>query len=459
MRRLFRVLTAAALAVASLAVAAPTAGAATDDILEKLRAVPGLTVESEQPAPAPYRFFVLSYTQYVDHRHPSAGTFQQRLTLMHRATDRPMILHTTGYNMPAGPFLSEPTKLTEANQISVEQRFFTPSRPQPADWSDLNIWQGATDHHRIVGALKAIYGGRWISTGASKGGMTSVYHHRFYPGDVDGSVVYVAPDDVNNDEDSAYDRFFAKVGSDQCRTDMHTLQIEALHRRDKLTALFADWAKANKQTFTLVGDVDHALEYLVAEAPWAFWQYSKAADCASIPKTTASDAEVLGWFDKVNGFSGYTDQGNEKFVPYYYQAATQLGYPKVRYDHLKRELRYPPSTARTFVPKEIKISFDPFTMLDIDLWVKFNSSHFIFVYGQNDPWGAEPFRLGPGTRDSYWYQAVGGNHGSNIAQLTSAESTQATAALRRWAGVTAPARPTVGAELNTALDKEFSLRR
>src|SRR5438067_1526015 len=82
MHRLWRFLTATALVAGSLGAMAPTATAAGDDILTQLKAVPGLTVVAEQPAPAPYRFFVLNYTQQTDHRHPSAGTFQQRLTLL-----------------------------------------------------------------------------------------------------------------------------------------------------------------------------------------------------------------------------------------------------------------------------------------------------------------------------------------------------------------------------------------
>src|SRR5687768_3188655 len=90
--------------------------------------------------------------------------------------------------VPGLTVLSEPTRLIDGNQISVEQRYFTPSRPSPTNWErQLTIWQAATDHHRIVRALKAIYAQQWVSTGASKGGMTSVYHRRFYPDDVAGT--------------------------------------------------------------------------------------------------------------------------------------------------------------------------------------------------------------------------------------------------------------------------------
>src|SRR5690242_10299698 len=93
--------------VGTVAVAAPASAATDTDIKDRLAAVPGLTVLTEQPVAAPYRFFILSITQPVDHRNPRAGTFQQRFTLLHRGTDRPMVLHTTGYNVPEYAFRSE----------------------------------------------------------------------------------------------------------------------------------------------------------------------------------------------------------------------------------------------------------------------------------------------------------------------------------------------------------------
>jgi len=440
MSRLWRSTIAMAVLIGLVGIARPAA-AAEEDILARLQAVPGLTVIAEQPVAAPYRFFVLSYTQYVDHRHHSAGTFQQRLTLLHRATDRPMVLHTTGYNVPSQAFRSEPTRLVDGNQISTEQRFFTPSRPSPADWSDLTIWQAATDHHRLVAALKPIYTAKWLSTGASKGGMTSVYHRRFYSSDVDGTVAYVAPQDVINDEDSAYDRFFTTVGTDPaCRAALDAVQVEALQRRAELVARYSAWAAENARTFTIVGNVDRAFEFMVNGAPWAFWQFSNQSECGTVPATTASSDDIWTWLNDVFGWDSNTDQGLEPFVPYYFQAATQLGYPFLKLRHLATLQHYKgQDVAASYVPDELRIRFQPFTMLDIDLWVKLFGRQLLFVYGGNDPWGAEPFRLGPGTRDSFTYTVVGSNHGANIGRLTAPENAAATATVLRWAGVSAPA--------------------
>ncbi|HWG99174.1 MAG TPA: aminopeptidase [Pilimelia sp.] len=455
MRRMMRwVLTGAmalAVAPAGAATAAPAPAPADEDIAARLAAVPGLSV-SERTAPAPYRFFLLEYRQPVDHRRPAAGSFMQRITLLHKATDRPMVLHTTGYHVPTVPFRAEPTRLVDGNQISVEQRFFTPSRPEPADWSRLDIWQAATDHHRLVRALKPIYGGRWVSTGASKGGMTSVYHRRFYPSDVAGTVAYVAPNDVVDPVDS-YSRFLDRVGTDAaCRAALDALQREALRRRGELVTRYEAWARAHGRTFhRTIGTADRAYEMLVLDTPWAFWQYQLQADCAKVPPADASTDDLYAFLDAVASFDFYTDQGVDPYLPYYYQAGTQLGSPSLHEPHLRGLLRYPGLYApRSYVPREIPMRYDHRAMADIDRWVRRHGSQLLFVYGQNDPWGAEPFRLGRGTRDSLWYEVAGGNHGANIAQLAAAQRDAATAALLRWADAAAPSALAAGAGEGTA---------
>nr|WP_157527954.1 S28 family serine protease [Kibdelosporangium sp. MJ126-NF4]CEL16708.1 FIG01124324: hypothetical protein [Kibdelosporangium sp. MJ126-NF4]CTQ92063.1 FIG01124324: hypothetical protein [Kibdelosporangium sp. MJ126-NF4] len=425
------------------------AASADEDILARLKQVPGLTVVSESTAPTGYRFFILSYSQPVDHRRPSAGRFEQRLQLLHKATDRPMVLHTSGYNMRTTAFRSEPTQLVDGNQISVEQRFFTPSRPEPADWDDLNIWQGATDHHRLVEVLKRIYPKKWISTGASKGGMTSVYHRRFYPRDVDGVVAYVAPNDRFNDADKAYDRFFATVGNDPaCRKALDNIQHEALKRRSELVPKYEAWAAANGHTFDQVlGNADKAFEMTVLDTVWIFWQYFTQAECAKVPATTVSTDELFTWFNDTADWGFYTDKGLTPFVPYYYQSATQLGWASLRTEHLRDVANYPASfySAKSNLPPALRsVRHDPRPMIDIDLWVRSQSSQMLFVYGDNDPWSAEQFV--PSRKDSYLYSAPGANHSANIAALTPANRDVATAALRRWADVPAVTAKTLAAD-------------
>jgi hypothetical protein len=166
----------------STAGAATAAEPETGDIKDRLLAIPGVSLIEEKPYPG-YRFFVLNFTQPIDHRRPSKGTFQQRITMLHKDTARPTVFFTSGYNVSTTPRRSEPTQIVDGNQISMEYRFFTPSRPDPANWSKLDIWQAASDQHRIFKAFKKIYDKKWVSTGGSKGGMTATYYERFYPRD------------------------------------------------------------------------------------------------------------------------------------------------------------------------------------------------------------------------------------------------------------------------------------
>ncbi|MET9439964.1 S28 family serine protease [Streptomyces sp. NPDC006610] len=428
------------LSTAGAATAAQPEATGTTDIRERLLSIPGMSLVEEKPYPG-YRFFVLNYTQPVDHRRPSQGTFQQRITVLHKDVSRPTVFYTGGYNVSTTPSRREPTQIVDGNQVSMEYRYFTPSRPAPADWSKLDIWQAATDQHRIHRALKPVYSQKWLSTGGSKGGMTATYYERFYPRDMDGVVAYVAPNDVVNQEDSAYDRFFATVGTEECRDRLNGVQREALVRREALEKRYEAYAAENGYTFHTVGSLDRAYEATVLDYVWGFWQYSLLSDCDTIPADAenATDDEIWTSIDTIAGFSFYTDQGLEPYTPYYYQAGTQLGAPTIHFPHIEKQyVRYGYLPPRYFVPREIPMKFEPGAMRDIDRWVRHNADRMLFVYGENDPWGAEPFRLGKGARDSYVLTAPGANHGARVAGLVEDEKALATAKILEWAGV-APA--------------------
>ncbi|KIZ18835.1 S28 family serine protease [Streptomyces natalensis] len=431
-----------------------------EDIKDRILAIPGMHFVEEKPVDG-YRYFVLAYTQWIDHHDHSKGTFQQRLTLLHKSVNRPTVFFTSGYNVSTTPTRSEPTKIIDGNQVSLEYRYFTPSRPQPADWTKLNIRQAATDQHRIFTALHRIYRKHWIATGGSKGGMTATYYRRFFPRDMNGTVAYVAPNDVNNDEDSAYDRFFKNVGTAQCRTALTAIEREALVRRTEMVKRFQDWAVKEKRTFNTVGSADRAYEVMVTDLVFGFWQYQPAETaCAKVPAPTVSTDELWKWMDEVGGFAGYTDQGMEQFLPYYYQAGTQLGEPGYGYPELAGLLKYPGiNNSRTYVPKDIPMHFDKRAMPDVDHWVRHHANRMMFVNGQYDPWSSEHFELGRGARDSFVFTVPGGNHGSNIAKLKDADRTKATAELLDWAGVTpVGGKPTAQAPYDRKLDRQ-DLRR
>ncbi|MFD3560177.1 S28 family serine protease [Streptomyces sp. NPDC058686] len=425
---------------ATAAQARPAAADTSTDIKDRLLAIPGMSLVEEKPYTG-YRYFVLNFTQPVDHRHPSKGTFQQRITVLHKDVSRPTVMFTSGYNVSTTPSRSEPTRIVDGNQISVEYRYFTPSRPAPADWSKLDIWQAASDQHAIYQALKPVYGKNWLTTGGSKGGMTATYYERFYPRDMDGVVAYVAPNDVVNKEDSAYDDFFKTVGPKDCRVALQNVQRETLVRRDALEKKYADYLKANNYTVDTVGSLDKAYEATVLDLVWGFWQYQPSQTaCAEVPDAkTVTDQALFDYVDAVGGWSSYADQGLTQYTPYYYQAGTQLGSPDIKQPWLGDLSRYGYQPPRNFVPRSIPMKFQPSAMRDVDSWVRHHATRMLYVYGSNDPWGAERFRPGKGSTDSYVLTAPGANHGANVAGLNADDKAFATERILKWAGVSAPA--------------------
>jgi hypothetical protein len=251
--------------------------------------------------------------------------------------------------------------------------------------------------------------------------------------------VYVAPNDVNNNDDSAYDAFFKTVGTDpECRAHVKALAREFLKRRPAMLKRFKADAEENGLTFDILRSQDRAFENSVMDYEWAFWQYSLQSDCPSLPAVDASDDALYKSLDTISGLSFYSDQGLAPYIPYYYQAGTQLGWPKPKFKNLRPLLRYEESyQPRTYVPRDIPMRFDHGrAMRDIDRWVRRHANHMLFLYGSNDPWGAEPFRLGHGSRDSAVYVAPGMNHSARLlTKLPADERAKAIADVKRWADV------------------------
>ena len=315
------------------------------DIAEFLATVPGLTFEERQTDYPGYRLFVLHYVQPVNHDDPNGRTFEQRIVLHHVDRAAPMILYTSGYYLFGLDYLSELGTAMTANQVSTEQRFFGTSVPDGLtadDWQYVTIAQAAADHHRIVQALAPYYNGIWLSTGHSKGGMTSIYHRRFYPDDVDATVAYVAPISFGA-PDTRYEGFFDTVGTQACREALTAIQREALTRFSALLPMAQAEAQQNGLTYDRAGGQAAAFEGDIAGMNWSFWQYY--GQCGSIPQTTATDQQVYDFVSTVGGI-GSDDQSIGQLETYYYQAEAQLGYPAVPTSGVDDLLQYQDVTGR-----------------------------------------------------------------------------------------------------------------
>ena len=261
--------------------------ASETDLVKKLKSA--FTVVDLQSVRTPSgagEAFELLIEQPLDHQNPVAGTFHQRVFISHVDFAKPVLLGTEGY-AARGVGGGELQRILCGNQVAVEHRFFGKSTPSPVRWEYLTVRQSADDLHAIVSALRKLYTGKWVSTGASKGGQTALFYKCFYPDDVDATVAYVAPINLAQEDPRIY-QFLQTVGDEETRKKIEQFQIALFKREDEILPLVEPQIQRNRWTFAM--GLSKAYEYGVLEYPYAFWQYgTKPAD---IPSPEAS-AEVL----------------------------------------------------------------------------------------------------------------------------------------------------------------------
>ena len=120
--------------------------------------------------------YTFSFEQPIDHNNPELGTYLQACRLRYKGAEKNVVVLTHGYNMEY--YDTDLATQLDANQLSIEHRYFGQSLPEAFDNVDmtyLNSYQQACDIHNIVSTLKKYLfkTGKWASTGTSKDGITT----------------------------------------------------------------------------------------------------------------------------------------------------------------------------------------------------------------------------------------------------------------------------------------------
>jgi hypothetical protein len=402
----------------------------SETLLQKLQQLPDVIVSEIAPPQGYLQAFQIDVGQPMDHNRPGGSKFYQRIYLSHLGKDRPMVLSTRGYGVTRNS-LDELAILLNANQITVTHRFFPNARPEPLDWRFLTIWQSANDHHRIVQMFRALYPGQWVNEGASKGGMTALFHRRFFPADVTATVAYVAPI-MFGVEDPRFRTFLLELaGTPADRKKIMAFQRLLLSRRAELLPLVQDFAARNGFAWPLGAEA--TLEYTVLEYLFAFWQYGDG-DTSKIPAVEATPGVLFQHLAEVSGFDYYSPTIIAYYEPFYYQAYSELGYTPYVYDHLGDLLVAVKSpTYRVFAPAGVSMSFDPGAMIDVNSWLQNSGNNIIYIYGANDPYTVAAPELSGGATNALRIIQPGANHGVRIADLS--ERSRVVQTLGEWLGI------------------------
>ena len=376
--------------------------------------------------------YVTYFTQPLDHRHPEKGSFRQRVIVSHVGFDRPTVIVTEGYGAAyalRSQYREELSKLLNANMIFVEYRYFLESTPEPKDWQYLTAEHSADDLHAITAAFKNIYPGKWIATGISKGGQTTLLYRTFYPDDVDISVPYVAPL-CYGVEDGRHEPFLHKVSTPENRKIIEDFQLEALKRKATLLPRFEKYCTEKNYSFR--APIEEIYDYSVLEYSFALWQWG--TPISSIPATTASDDEIFSHLLAISEPGYFTaDSPNASF---FVQAARELGYYGYDVQPFKQYLSIQSSEGylhRLMLPEELKdMPFDKTLSKKITKFLKKQDPKMIFIYGQNDPWTAAGVTWLKNKKNIHVFIQPNGSHLARISTLPEAEKAEVMELINEW---------------------------
>ncbi|MDR0536802.1 MAG: aminopeptidase [Tannerellaceae bacterium] len=376
--------------------------------------------------------YILSVKQPLSHKDTSKGAFMQRVVVCHAGFDRPTVIITEGYGggyaLNSG-YRDELSRLLNTNIVFVEHRFFQKSTPDTINWTYLTAENSAFDLHHVRTLFKDIYPQKWISSGISKGGQTTMIYRAFFPDDVDISVPYVAPLCCGV-EDGRHEAFLRKVGTRAERRQIKNFQLEALKRKEALLPMMEEVCASKGLKFRI--PLTEVFDYCVLEYSFAFWQWGTSF--ASIPKATDSDSTVFAHLADIAGPEYFSEE--QSTTPFFVQAARELGYygydirPFSKYMSIRTTEGY---LSRIMLPRSaLSVTFDDALYHKIYSFLKENDPRMIFIYGETDPWSAVHAPVFKGKVNEQVFFQPRGSHRTRISSMPERMRQKIVAQLNAW---------------------------
>lgn len=419
-----------------LALCVMTARAADIEVLNKLKALPGVTQVDTLASKHYANKYVMYIDQLLDPAHPEVGSFKQRVILAHVGYDRPTVLVTEGYdaNYAVNPnYKEELSVLLNANLVFVEYRYFGESMPQPCNWAYLTVKNSLADLHRVNITFRNLYSGKWVATGISKGGQTTMFYRSYYPDDVDVSVPYVAP--LNQSlEDGRHEVFLSeKVGTAKERKAVEEAQLTLLKRKQALLPMLETYCKEKGYTFRV--PLEEVFDYCVLEYAFALWQWGTPV--ANIPSEKDADRVWFDYLIAINAPDYFSQQS--PFPSFNVQAAKELGYYGYDVEPFKAYLSI--ATAkdylrRVMLPEELDdLTFDDALYRHTVDFLKNEDPKMIYIYGENDPWTASGVTWLEGKKNIHVFVHPRGSHSTRIATFSEKKQREIKSLLEDWLDV------------------------
>lgn len=405
---------------------------AQGSLKERLESLPGITGIEALESDHFTEKYLVRITQLLDPHNPDAGTFTQRVVVSHVGFDRPTVLITEGYG---GAYAHRPgyreelSEYLDANMVHVEHRYFLESTPEPLNWDYLTCENSAYDLHNVTTTFKQLYSGKWISTGISKGGQTTLLYRAWFPDDVDISVPYVAP--LNKGvEDGRHEPFLRKVGTREERDAIQLFQETILKRRAEIIPMLEKFSKEKGLTYRI--SMDEVLDYCVLEYPFALWQWGTPFTAIPIAGSSTED-----FFDHLMRISSPDYFASEQPLgSFFVQAAKEMGYYGYDTKPLRKLLSIKDAKGylkRIMLPLSAgDVQFDPGMYNKVYNYLKENDPKMICIYGEVDPWSATRVPDFKGKKNLQIFIQSRGSHRARISTFPEKTQKKIIEQLREW---------------------------
>ncbi len=386
---------------------------------------PGIMIKPLDSKPGYKLCWELTIRQKLDHWDSSSAEFPQKIYLYHKSFKSANVLVTEGYNI--ADRIYEPTMILEANQISVEYRFFGESRPDTLDWKFLNHKQALEDFHQIRKRLGKIYKKSWLVTGISKGGTTASLYGLTYPKDIRASVVYVAPFVLQQEDPRTIDHYQNKVGDADCRNKVRQFQRNLLQHRQEIVRKLDSLEKRDQVFFPM--EKNKVIDFTAMEYPFSFWQWGFA--CSEIPDSTADAQAIFDHIEEVVDFNYYDNNSCKEFLPAYYQFMTEFGYYGFDTSGISDLLHYKQLSNLEFCPRDADLTYLGAYMNAMYEKAKHHSKNTVFIYGALDTWTSCAINPSPKTNVMKMVKYNGG-HRTRIRDFAESDKQLIYSALEKW---------------------------
>lgn len=372
-----------------------------------------MRIEKREPISHFNENYEIWFEQPINHNDLSKGTFKQRVLLGFENDQKPVFVVLEGYGIYSEK-AGELAKHYQANQLTIEHRYFNNSRPEEIDWNTLTIENSAKDQAIIIDAIRKVIfpSSKFITNGISKGCQTTMAHRRFFPNNADASVCYVGPLNFQREDPRVYE-FLKNVGTPEEREQIKQFQNLCFENRAVLLKILKNTAKEHHLSWEF--GVEKAIDYTILEYSFAFWQWGNKTE--DIPSGKASPQEIYDHLFKVSGYGFFESKSVDDLQPYFWAALTQQGIYGYETTPFKQYLHT--EEAYTFdwaFPEGITKEYDIKPMQEIKSFLDTTANKMIFIYGEYDAWSSTAVDLKPDAnkRELYKFVKPKGSHTTRI---------------------------------------------